>query len=85
MPANVAQHSSETAMSGEIVQIPLDENEAQDLDLEAQASSSTNEGDESVPLTDAPMTGAPFRLISFVAKYVSGADLVNPGAAESPQ
>ncbi|XP_078446718.1 mitochondrial ATP synthase D chain-related protein [Wolffia australiana] len=34
-----------------------------------------------VPLTDAPLIGAPFRLISFVAKYVSGTDLVQ----EKPQ
>ncbi|XP_074587641.1 uncharacterized protein LOC141843485 isoform X2 [Curcuma longa] len=31
--------------------------------------------DEKVPFTDAPLIGAPFRLISFMAKYVSGADL----------
>lgn len=31
--------------------------------------------DEKVPFTDAPLLGAPFRLISFMAKYVSGADL----------
>ncbi|XP_042440849.1 kinesin heavy chain-like isoform X2 [Zingiber officinale] len=30
---------------------------------------------EEVPFTDAPLIGAPFRLISFMAKYVSGADL----------
>lgn len=32
--------------------------------------------DKEVPFTDAPLIGAPFRLISFIAKYVSGADLV---------
>lgn len=32
--------------------------------------------DKEVPFTDAPLIGAPFRLISFMAKYVSGADLV---------
>ncbi|MCO5580072.1 hypothetical protein L7F22_033938 [Adiantum nelumboides] len=29
------------------------------------------------PLSDAPITGAPIRLFRFVARYVSGADLVN--------
>eukprot|EP01018_Ginkgo_biloba_P004310 Gb_24301 [translate_table: standard] len=33
---------------------------------------------ESVPLSDAPLMGAPIRLFSFFAKYVSGADLVKP-------
>ncbi|KAJ8753932.1 hypothetical protein K2173_000186 [Erythroxylum novogranatense] len=58
--------------SGEIVQIPLDDNEA--VDLESQVVESND--NDSVPLSDAPLVGAPFRLISFVAKYVSGADLV---------
>ncbi|CAN6467590.1 unnamed protein product [Victoria cruziana] len=31
-----------------------------------------------VPFSDAPLTGAPFRLLGFVARYVSGADLVKP-------
>ncbi|KAI3666805.1 hypothetical protein L6452_41842 [Arctium lappa] len=51
--------------SGEIVQIPLDE---KDPTSTAAASE--------VGLTEAPLIGAPFRLISFVARYVSGADLV---------
>ncbi|XP_043814731.1 myosin-11 isoform X5 [Manihot esculenta] len=66
--------------SGEIVQIPLDDNELRDLELQAV------EGDkmeEAVPLTDAPLVGAPFRLISFVAKYVSGADLVDESTLNS--
>ncbi|KNA04880.1 hypothetical protein SOVF_195580 [Spinacia oleracea] len=79
--SNVVRHSSETSVSGEIVQIPLDENEIQDL--EAQASIEV--GDESVPLADAPLIGAPFRLISFVAKFVSGADLVNQDPSNSLQ
>jgi hypothetical protein len=29
------------------------------------------------PFSDAPIMGAPIRLFSFIAKYVSGADLVN--------
>uniref|UniRef100_A0A803L3J8 Uncharacterized protein n=2 Tax=Chenopodium quinoa TaxID=63459 RepID=A0A803L3J8_CHEQI len=79
--ANIVRHSSETSLAGEIVQISLDENESQDI--EAQAS--VGVGDESVPLADAPLIGAPFRLISFFANYVSGADLVNKGPANSPQ
>ncbi|KAF7845204.1 myosin-9 isoform X1 [Senna tora] len=61
--------------SGEIVQIPLDDNEVQIPELELQAAQ--NVDNDEVPITDAPLIGAPFRLISFVAKYVSGADLVN--------
>lgn len=59
--------------AGEIVQIPLDDDEVRDLELQ-DAKNVENDG---VPITDAPLIGAPFRLISFVAKYVSGADLVS--------
>lgn len=70
----IVPNSPETIKSEEIVQIPLDENEAaNDTDLE----SSHNEEKVEVPISDAPLIGAPFRLISFVARYVSGADLVN--------
>uniref|UniRef100_A0A803MI44 Uncharacterized protein n=2 Tax=Chenopodium quinoa TaxID=63459 RepID=A0A803MI44_CHEQI len=79
--ANIVRHSSETSLTGEIVQISLDENESQDI--EAQASVGVE--DESVPLADAPLIGAPFRLISFVTNYVSGADLVNKGPSNSLQ
>uniref|UniRef100_A0A3N7GDT2 Uncharacterized protein n=1 Tax=Populus trichocarpa TaxID=3694 RepID=A0A3N7GDT2_POPTR len=72
-PAVVVQYSSE-AGSGEIVQIPLDDNEVPDLEMQA---AETDYKSGAVPLTDAPLIGAPFRLISFVAKYVSGGDLVN--------
>lgn len=58
--------------TGEIVQIPLDDNEVQDPDIHDDDNNLEND----VPITDAPLIGAPFRLISFVAKYVSGADLV---------
>ncbi|GKB37068.1 hypothetical protein Tco_0882010, partial [Tanacetum coccineum] len=58
----------------EIVQISLDENDV------AAPTTSTSfpvpEKTDPVALTDAPLIGAPFRLISFVARYVSGADLV---------
>ncbi|KAK4253417.1 hypothetical protein QN277_010727 [Acacia crassicarpa] len=59
---------------GEIVQIPLDDNDVRSPELQ---SAQNVEPDDELPLTDAPLIGAPFRLISFVAKYVSGADLVN--------
>ncbi|KAL9688880.1 hypothetical protein QQ045_033306 [Rhodiola kirilowii] len=63
-----------TIDSGEIVQIPLSESESQD----AEGQQTTDEDEDSpVELSDAPLTGAPIRFISFVARYVSGADLVN--------
>ncbi|XP_019225454.1 PREDICTED: kinesin-like protein KIN-14O isoform X4 [Nicotiana attenuata] len=76
---SVVVNSSEIE-SDEIVQIPLDENEVQSVDLEA---AKVNQDDEEVPLTNAPLIGAPFRLISFVARYVSGADLVDKNSATS--
>ncbi|KAK4359565.1 hypothetical protein RND71_021794 [Anisodus tanguticus] len=76
--ANVDQASE--IESDEIVQIPLDENEVQSADLEA---TNVDQDEEEVPLTNAPLIGAPFRLISFVARYVSGADLVNKNSATS--
>ncbi|KAL8214827.1 hypothetical protein R6Q57_004276 [Mikania cordata] len=67
MPSDklVNQISRVSMESGEIVQISLNENEA-----------TAGDKFDPVPLTDAPLIGAPFRLISFVARYVSGADLV---------
>ncbi|CAK9142147.1 unnamed protein product [Ilex paraguariensis] len=70
---SVVPNPSETIESEEIVQIPLDESEVQDTDSEA----AHNEEEADVPLLDAPLIGAPFRLISFFARYVSGADLVD--------
>ncbi|XP_044507875.1 cingulin-like isoform X2 [Mangifera indica] len=72
-PLVFVPNPSEADDSVEIVQIPLDDNEFRNLE------SQDSEMDENagVPLSDAPLVGAPFRLISFVAKYVSGADLVN--------
>lgn len=66
--------------TGEIVQIPLDDNEVQDLVLHDATKNVENDG---VPITDAPIIGAPFRLISFVAKYVSGADLVDQSSPKT--
>ncbi|KAF5747687.1 protein hook isoform X4 [Tripterygium wilfordii] len=71
--AAVTPNSFEAEDSGEIVQIPLDDNEVQDLESQVVES----EGEAALPLSDAPLIGAPFRLVSFVAKYVSGADLVS--------
>ncbi|XP_039160884.1 intracellular protein transport protein USO1 isoform X2 [Eucalyptus grandis] len=65
--------------TGEIVQIPLDDNEVQDLESQAFESEEKNV----VPLSDAPLIGAPLRLISFFASYVSGADLVDKDVKSS--
>ncbi|KAK7294896.1 hypothetical protein RJT34_17795 [Clitoria ternatea] len=65
--------------TGEIVQIPLDDNEV----LEPELQDAENVENDVVPITDAPLIGAPFRLVSFVAKYVSGSDLVDQGSANT--
>ncbi|CAH9134729.1 unnamed protein product [Cuscuta epithymum] len=62
--------------SSEIVQIPLDE-DVSTTELEIISADQKIE----VPLSDAPLIGAPFRLFSFVARYVSGADLVDKNSA----
>ncbi|KAJ0625323.1 putative transcription factor bZIP family [Helianthus annuus] len=67
--SDLNQISRVSMESGEIVQISLTENDA-------TSATSVTENSDVVPLTDAPLIGAPFRLISFVARYVSGADLV---------
>lgn len=59
--------------SEEIVPVPLDDIQIHEDD--GQQSGADDETAE-VPFSDAPIIGAPFRLISFVARYVSGADLV---------
>lgn len=64
----------------EIVQIPLDDNDVRDLQLQ---DTKNVENDDAVPITDAPLIGAPFRLISFFAKYVSGADLVSQNSSNT--
>lgn len=71
--------NDETIVSEEIVQIPLDENEVGVTKLEDSRSVETGD----VPISDAPLIGAPFRLISFVARYVSGADLVDKSHLKS--
>ncbi|XP_008813237.2 autophagy-related protein 23-like [Phoenix dactylifera] len=62
----------EPRISEDIVSVPLDEIQIHEEDLQGRKNI---EKPAEVPLSDAPLIGAPFRLISFVAKYVSGADL----------
>ncbi|XP_043699126.1 uncharacterized protein LOC122649927 isoform X2 [Telopea speciosissima] len=72
--------SFEAGGSEEIVQVPLDDSEVQENESPAALASEEN---VTLPLSDAPLIGAPFRLFSFVAKYVSGADLVNQNTSSS--
>jgi transcription elongation factor S-II len=62
---------------GEIEEtVPLSLNANGEVDVESQvAVAGEDEINAGVPLADAPLIGAPFRLVSFVARYVSGADL----------
>ncbi|PKA65589.1 hypothetical protein AXF42_Ash020519 [Apostasia shenzhenica] len=62
----------DSRISEDVVSVPLD-----DVIQELQQSSVKIEPETAVPLSDAPLIGAPFRLLSFVARFVSGADLVN--------
>ncbi|XP_010921190.1 uncharacterized protein [Elaeis guineensis] len=62
----------EPRTSEDIASVPLDEIQIHEEDLQGRKNI---EKPPEVPLSDAPLIGAPFRLISFVAKYVSGADL----------
>ncbi|KAF5471423.1 hypothetical protein F2P56_008217 [Juglans regia] len=75
--AAVIPISLESEETGEIVQISMDDNEIRDKELQA----ANNDEKTAVPLSDAPLVGAPFRLISFVTRYVSGADLVNKNSS----
>jgi hypothetical protein len=54
----------------------------QDVEINEEVACS-NERTEAVPLSDAPLIGAPFRLFSFMAKYVAGSDLVNQTSSKS--
>ncbi|CAN0879525.1 hypothetical protein LINGRAHAP2_LOCUS13100 [Linum grandiflorum] len=62
----------------EIVQVPVNDEIETELDFEQQTVERDHHEKENVPLSDSPLIGAPFRLFSFVASYVSGADLVGP-------
>uniref|UniRef100_A0A7N0V8K8 Uncharacterized protein n=1 Tax=Kalanchoe fedtschenkoi TaxID=63787 RepID=A0A7N0V8K8_KALFE len=54
--------------------------ENEDSPAEGRQAAEEDE-DSPVELSDAPLTGAPIRFISFVARYVSGADLVSKRSA----
>ncbi|CAL4930836.1 unnamed protein product [Urochloa decumbens] len=60
--------------SEETVPVPLDDIQIHEDDPRQPGA---DDAIDEVPFSDAPIIGAPFRLISFVARYVSGADLVN--------
>ncbi|XP_072997797.1 uncharacterized protein [Typha latifolia] len=79
MQAAKKQRSDEPMISEEIVTV-LDEIQIHEEESQGAA---VDMKPEEVPLSDAPLIGAPFRLISFVAKFVSGADLVNQAHPQS--
>ncbi|KAF0913693.1 hypothetical protein E2562_023782 [Oryza meyeriana var. granulata] len=68
------QDFDETRTSEEILPVALDDIQIHEEDPQPPVA---DDEVEEVPFSDAPIVGAPFRLISFVARYVSGADLVN--------
>ncbi|KZV40864.1 hypothetical protein F511_22803 [Dorcoceras hygrometricum] len=68
--------SGDIVEADEIVPIPLVGNQTEDARFEVYEKNDAS-------FVDAPLIGAPFRFISFVAKYVSGADLVNKNAEDS--
>ncbi|KAM2045906.1 hypothetical protein ACFX1T_010045 [Malus domestica] len=63
--------SREKGVPCEIVQIPLDENEVGNLEVSLE-----NDKNAGVQLIEDPPIGAPFWLMSYVARYVCSADLV---------
>ncbi|URD79754.1 hypothetical protein MUK42_19173 [Musa troglodytarum] len=71
---------SDEPRGSEPAAVPFDEIQIHKEDL---TGAENNEIAEAVPLSDAPLIGAPFRLISFMAKYVSGADLVERNSSRS--
>lgn len=95
MQKDVLPGSFKTSEStSDIVEVPLDENDIQEVEIKRERleenniwdveSQSLKVGeDDGVPFSDAPLIGAPFRLISFVAGYVSGADLVSKSSLGS--
>lgn len=68
------QDCDEPRTSEEILPVALDDIQIHEEDPQPPVA---DDEAEEVPFSDAPIVGAPFRLISFVARYVSGADLVN--------
>lgn len=55
----------------------------QAVEINEEEVASSDEKTEVVPMSDAPLIGAPFRLFSFVAKFVAGSDLVNQTSSRS--
>ncbi|XP_073063063.1 uncharacterized protein [Primulina eburnea] len=74
--SGMPKSSEEIVEADEIVQIPLGDSQTEDASLEVYEKNDAS-------FIDAPLIGAPFRFISFVARYVSGADLVNKNAENS--
>ncbi|XP_075485831.1 uncharacterized protein LOC142525405 isoform X2 [Primulina tabacum] len=74
--SGMSKSSEEMVEADEIVQIPLGDSQTEDASLEVYEKNDAS-------FIDAPLIGAPFRFISFVARYVSGADLVNKNAENS--
>uniref|UniRef100_A0A0D9VTN7 Uncharacterized protein n=1 Tax=Leersia perrieri TaxID=77586 RepID=A0A0D9VTN7_9ORYZ len=70
------QDFDEPGTSEEILPVALDDIQIHEEDPHPAVADVDEEAEE-VPFSDAPIVGAPFRLISFVARYVSGADLVS--------
>uniref|UniRef100_A0A0E0KDB6 Uncharacterized protein n=1 Tax=Oryza punctata TaxID=4537 RepID=A0A0E0KDB6_ORYPU len=68
------QDFDEPRTGEEILPVALDDIQIHEEDPQPPVA---DDEAEEVPFSDAPIVGAPFRLISFVARYVSGADLVN--------
>ncbi|KAF3794367.1 hypothetical protein EJ110_NYTH02249 [Nymphaea thermarum] len=56
----------------------VEEAEAESKASEEKPSTELVVEEREVPLSDAPLIGAPFRFLGFVARYVSGADLLKP-------
>ncbi|RID69880.1 hypothetical protein BRARA_C01949 [Brassica rapa] len=65
----------ERNLSEETVPVSVNPNGEIDVESQVAVAGETEEVSGGVPLVDAPLIGAPFRLVSFVARYVSGADL----------
>ncbi|WOL16333.1 hypothetical protein Cni_G25120 [Canna indica] len=66
----------------EAATVPFDEIQIHEDDIKVMKDDNVP---EQTPFSDAPLIGAPFRLISFMAKYVSGADLVQQNSSRSGQ
>uniref|UniRef100_M4C793 Uncharacterized protein n=1 Tax=Brassica campestris TaxID=3711 RepID=M4C793_BRACM len=65
----------ERNLSEETVPVSVNPNGEIDVESQVAVAGEAEEVSGGVPLVDAPLIGAPFRLVSFVARYVSGADL----------